>query len=637
MSEPTHAEVEVARLRQRVAELEGERDRLRHDAAQMEQLLTVVPNMVIRFDRALRITYLNRCVPPLTVEQVLGRPMSDFMPPRSWAAAAPVIAQVLSSGVPTSYAIDGQGPHETVAHYQTDVTAVREGETIVGGLLSTIDVTAMQRREQSVAEREAMLKLALAATGLGLWTWEIDRNRIIWDERMQEITGYPTPVDLAAYTTTVVHPDDRDLVSADGGRLLAGESIQRTHRIVRPDGEVRWAMVIARPTMNAQGKLAVVVGGLIDVTSQRRVEEELRHVHRLNAVGTLTAGVAHNFNNLLTVILPSLELVRRVVPGDHAAIVDDAIGAATRAAELVHQLMTYAGKRLPRAPSTVDLATVIERSTAVCARTLGGGIAIDCRVTPGLPPVRGDATDVEQVLLNLLFNARDALLPSAREPRRIVIEAGADTVDGSELAYLRVTDNGTGMDADTLQRACEPFFTTKAVGAGTGLGLATSMAVARELGGKLELSSQAGQGTAATLWLPVAEGSTFSRARPPRPAEAPPTTVLLVDDDPLVRRATSRLLELKGCRVVCAEGGALALEALTRDRFDVILLDRSLAAGADAELVGQLRARGQGARLLYFTGDALSEGQSALVDGVVRKPVNAEQLLAAVRARRAQA
>lgn len=636
MSDPTRPEHEVERLRQQVAALERERDQLRRTAAEIEPLLAVVPNMVIRFDPSLRITYINRCVPPLTLDQVLGRHMSEFMAPASYAVASTVVERVLATGEPASYDSEAQGPHGTLAHYQTDVTAVRGPEGIVGGCLSVIDITAMKQRERDVAEREALLKLALSATGMGLWSWEIERNRVIWDERMVELTGYPTPVDLAAYNNTVVHPDDREVVNGDGALLLAGKAVQRIHRIVRGDGEERWILVIARPTMNVEGKLALVVGGLIDVTTQRRVEEELRHVHRLNAVGTLTAGVAHNFNNLLTVILPSLELVRRVVPASHTAVIDDAMGAATRAAELVHQLMTYAGKRAPRAPSTADLAVITERSLAVCARTLGGGIVIDCKVAQGLPHIRGDASDVEQVLLNLLFNARDALLGSPREPRRIIIEAGTASVDGRDLVFLRVSDNGVGMDAETLQRACEPFFTTKPVGAGTGLGLATSMAVARELGGKLELTSQPGQGTIATLWLPVArEGAQISPAEAPRVVEHRPTAVLLADDDPLVRRATARLLELKGHRVVCADDGDRALSALAAERFDVILLDRSLTAGADAKLIERVRAQAPGARLLFFTGDALSDHEASLVDGVVRKPVSSEQLLQVVGAARA--
>ncbi len=629
VSDAAAPNADLERLRRRVAELEDERARLLRGALQLEPLLAVAPNMLIRFDRSLRITYMNRVVAPLTLEQVIGRPLADFMPASSFAVAAPVIERTLATGEPGRYDIDGQGPDHTVAQYQTDVIAIEERDGTRSGCLSTTDVTVMKRRERDVAEREALLKQALDATGMGLWIWEVDRNRVIWDERMTALTGYATPADLSAYTNGIVHPDDRATVAADGPRLLAGEPLQRIHRIVRPDGEERWVMVIARMTFDTGGSPRLAVGGLLDVTAQRRLEDELRHVHRLNAVGTLTAGVAHNFNNLLTVILPSLELVRGAVPATTVPIVDDAMGAATRAAELVQQLMTYAGKRAPRAPSACDVAVVTERCLAVCARTLGGGIQVECRVPAGLPAVHGDATDVEQVLLNLLFNARDALLSSAREPRRIVIEAGAAPIEGRAHVSLRITDNGVGMDKETLQRACEPFFTTKPVGAGTGLGLATSMAVARELGGKLELASQAGAGTTATLWLPTSTVAAQASPAPP-PVERRPTAVLIVDDDPLVRRATARLLELKGNRVVSVETRERMRAALAHERFDVILLDRSLAAGAEGALVQQVRAQAPDARLLFFTGDSLSEGEAALVDGVVKKPVSTEQLLRAL-------
>ncbi|MBI1947432.1 MAG: PAS domain-containing protein [Deltaproteobacteria bacterium] len=637
MVERENTSGEVARLQARLRELEREVADLQRGAALLEPLLEKIPNIVARFDRALRLTWVNHYVPPLTAATALGRPLADFIAPSSLEIALPAIARVLETGVPAAYDSEGQGPNGTVAQYHTDVVAIREADGTLSGCLSVTDVTAVKRRERAVADREALLNMALTATGVGLWSWEIAGDRITWDERMLEILGVDEPLAMQVYTERLVHPDDREAVASDGPRLLAGEPVERTHRIVRPDGSERWVLAMGRMTRGPDGKPAAAVGGLIDVTSQRRFEDELRQSHRLHAVGTLTAGIAHNFNNLLTVILPNLELLRRVVPASHVAIVDDAHGAATRAADLVHQLMTYAGKRMRRAPTACDFGAVVERCVSICAPTLGGAIEVAHRIDAGLPAVRADGSDIEQVLMNLLFNARDALLSSGRERPCIVVEAGcADDADGSRRVVLRVVDNGPGMDAETLRRACEPFFTTKPIGAGTGLGLATSTAIARELGGGLELASQLGHGTTATLWLPALAASAAAAPTLAAATSASRASVLLVDDDPLVRRATSRLLELKGHHVCCAEDRERAEAAARAERFDVILLDRSLAGGAGGGAVARLRELAPSAQLLFFTGDELTDDETALVDGVVKKPVSGEQLLRAIAAPRAR-
>lgn len=619
-----------------MAKLEGESDRLRRGASLLEPILQAIPNIVVRFDGALHITYVNHYRAPLTAETVLGRPLADFVAPSSLPTVLPMIARALETGEPASYDSEGQGPHGTVSQYRTDVVAIRDPDGSMGGCLSITDLTALTIRERAVAEREQLLQLALDATGVGLFSWDIDTKAVTWDQRMRDITGLGDALAPGDYTERLVHPDDRAALRADRARLLAGEPVDRVHRIVRADGSERHVLAMARCARTADGRPTRIQGGMLDITEQRRLEEELRQAQRLNAVGTLTAGVAHNFNNLLTVILPNLEMLRRVVPASHSAVIEDAVGAATRAADLVHQLMTYAGKRPQRVPTACDVGAVTERCLAICAPTLGGAIEVVSRIEAGMPSVRADASDVEQVLLNLLFNARDALLSSGCESPRIDVVAGhaeqggGDQDSAAARVFLRISDNGVGMDAETLGRACEPFFTTKPVGAGTGLGLATSMAIARELGGVLELTSRLGVGTTATLWLPTGAPGLVVEAADASPRRS---SVLLIDDDPLVRRATSRLLELKGHRVLCAEDRARGVQALGAERFDVILLDRSLAGGSDAREVARLRELAPDARVLFFTGDQLTDEEAAQADGVVKKPVSTEQLLRAVSAR----
>lgn len=623
------ATAELPRLRARVEELERRDTR----GALLGPILAAAPIILVRFDHLLRITYVSRYVQGLGPEGVLGRPLFDFIEPSSHEVTRTTIARVRATRQPGSFENSGPGPDGSLAHYHTNVLAIDDADGTVGGCLVATDVTTLKLRERAVAEGEEALHIALAATKLGLFSWDLTTSVVTWDARMREITGLSEPVDISQYIERLVHPDDRAQVAADGERSMNGAAFERAHRIVRPDGEVRWVLSVggtggnggasgARPTR--------VVGGLLDITEQRRLEESLRESQRLNAVGTLTAGVAHNFNNLLTVILPSLELLRSVVPSSHASILADCAGAADRAADLVHKLMTYAGKRPPRAHRDCDVGQVVERALALCERAFENHIEISCTVAQGLGTVSADPADVDQVLMNLLLNARDAVSVRGCLVPRIEVRVERVTDAGADLVAIRVRDNGTGMDAETLRRACEPFFTTKEVGSGTGLGLATSSSIARSLGGRLELESQPGRGTTVTFTMPAAKGVSEAPRAVERASATPRMRVLLIDDDPLVRSATTRLLELRGHEVVCVEDGTAAVVAATRQRFDVLLVDRSLPGEPGTVLVPRLRPLAPGARFFFFTGHDLTREEAAIVDGVVSKPVRTQELLAAI-------
>lgn len=621
--------MELDRLRARVDELE----RLDPSTALLGPILAVAPVILVRFDHQLRIRYVSRYVRGLSAAEVVGRPLVDFIEPSSREVSRSTIERVLHTGAPESYENSGPGPDGTLAHYHTTVLPVDDVDGTRGGCLVATDVTALKRRERAVAEGEGALQLALDATKMGLFNWELATGAVTWDARMREITGLQEPVTVAQYVERLVHPEDRAAVAQDSERITKGGRFERTHRIIRPTGEERWVLSVGGARMAPDGRLERVVGGLLDVTEHRRLEERLRESERLNAVGTLTAGVAHNFNNLLTVILPSLELLRPVVPASHASILQDCAGAAERAADLVHKLMTYAGKRPPRAPRPCDVASLVERVVALCERAFDQSIAVACTTQAQAVMVNADPADVEQVLMNLLLNARDAVsVPGIHKPR-IEVQVGMREEEGGPYVEVVVNDNGPGMAPETLRRAGEPFFTTKGVGAGTGLGLATSSSIARDMGGRLDLESQPGQGTRVTLRVP---------SNPPAaPAPAPPVEtpavaglrVLLVDDDPLVRGATTRVLQMKGHQVVCAEDGASALAAAAAAPFDVMLIDRSLPGESGAALVPRLRQLAPKARCYFFTGDELGREDAALVDGVVYKPVRTQELLAAVARR----
>lgn len=623
---------ELEELRARLSAVTAERDALARHAASLDLLVAALPPILVRFDAALRITFVNHYAPGYRAEGVLGRPVEELIDPPSRERAVAAIRHTLATGEPSEYQLSSTSPAGRRSDYHTIVVRLGD-DASAGGCIATTDITTVTQREKAVAESEAMLELALDASRVGLFSWDLRTDVVTWGGRMRQITGLDEPVTLPQYLERLVHPDDRERVASQGPQPDQGYRFASTHRIIRPDGEVRWVHTTGRAQLGPDGAPERIVGGSFDITEQRQLEEQLRQAQRVNVVGTLTAGIAHNFNNMLMVVLPGLELLRGVVPASHTEVLGDAIAAAERAADLVKQLMTWAGRRAPpvRRPSAVG--PVATHVVAMCARTFDPHVALSCVVDEGLPAVSADPSDLEQVLMNLLLNARDAVLAARRSQPRIEVRVGREPATGAKggRVFVRVTDNGVGMSPETLARACEPFFTTRPLGEGTGLGLATSSAIARELGGALTFTSHLGEGTTATLSLPESEArpeqAPVAASTEPGAATRTPLRVLLVDDEPRVRATTAAVLELHGHRVRGAGDGAGALTEAANHAFDVVLLDRSLPSGPGTALVARLRELAPAARLYFYTGHAVDAEEAALVDGVIQKPVRLEALL----------
>jgi nitrogen-specific signal transduction histidine kinase/CheY-like chemotaxis protein len=378
------------------------------------------------------------------------------------------------------------------------------------------------------------------------------------------------------------------------------------------------------------------------VTDRKEHDERLRAAQRLEAIGGLTAGIAHNFNNMLMGLLPNLELAADQAPAHLAPLLGDAKLAAQRAADVVRQLMTYAGRNRPVARTAQPLAPVIERTTAFCRTTFDRRIRLDARCE-ATTLASFDASQLEQALLNLLINARAARdAPGVAEPTISVavdvVPSGAPELDGRAGRWLaiRVTDNGAGMDTSTMQRMYEPFFTTKGVGRGTGLGLATTHGIVREHLGFITCRSAPGGGSTFTIHLPAAtpeEARRDSERQMAVVVAAPASgTVLVVDDEPAVRRVICRLLEEDGFSVRAAGSGADALQLLAdravAESIAVVLLDVSMPGLSGPETRTRLREIAPKARVAYLTGYAY---QTTDGDEVVQKPVAADVLLSVVQ------
>lgn len=489
--------------------------------------------------------------------------------------------------------------------------------------------------ESDASASEDRLRLAVEATGIALWSLDVTTGALEWSPRMKEIMGRTEPLGDEAYLLAV-HPEDRELARAVYERLRGGDDTAwMRHRIVRPDGEVRWVVPAGKIIRAPSGEPVRVIGGYLDVTELHHLEERVRHAERMEALGTLTSGVAHNLNNLLAVIQPTLELANAHVSEEGSALIDDALIAAKRASRVVRQLMAFAGRTHAMQSKIVPLTPLIRSALDLSRRSLPSQIQLGFEAPEHDVHVQCDPDELSQVLLNLLLNARDALLGHHSDEPRIDVEiapAGPAPADATSTAHARmrvsVTDNGPGMADHVKRRVFDPFFTTKGPTAGTGLGLAISWSVVRALGGTIECESVPDQGSSFHVYLPVSGADASEpEARPSSPLLVRPLSILLVDDDHFVRRVTKRALLRARHTVTEAASATEALSIAGQGNYDIVLLDQWLPDSCGTDIIDEMRLRTAGAKIVLFTGQEVDESTTRAADALLSKPMGARELL----------
>lgn len=400
---------------------------------------------------------------------------------------------------------------------------------------------------------------------------------------------------------------------ADWKRLLVeGELHERPYRLVTHGGEFIDVLSTSRVERDDDGRFLRAVGGLVDVTARRKAEEALRQAQKMEAVGQLTGGVAHDFNNILAIVLGNLELIRRRAPADERLLrmVDNAIEGARRGAVLTQRMLSFS-RRQSLNPQALDVPALVEGMRDLVERSLGPRMALVTEFAATLPPVEADPHQLEMALLNLAVNARDAM-----DSGTITIRADATATAPPSLCagrYLRISvaDDGEGMDDATLARAQEPFFTTKGVGRGTGLGLSMVSGFAEQSGGTLVIHSRKGAGTTVEIWLPLAAGGSEASVTPP-PAGAPDPSLLLqgktalvVDDEVLVRLGTEAMLQDLGMQTVSAGTALEALELLGRHpEVSCLVTDYAMPGMTGAQLAAAIRVKTPHLPVVVVTGYA---------------------------------
>jgi signal transduction histidine kinase/CheY-like chemotaxis protein len=393
-----------------------------------------------------------------------------------------------------------------------------------------------------------------------------------------------------------------------------------------------------RQAHRQQGTLAALHE---EITRRERAEADLVQAQKMEAVGQLTGGVAHDFNNLLMVVLGNLELLRRRLPDDPRLqrLVDNAVQGAQRGATLTQRMLAFA-RRQELKPEAVDIPMLVQGMSELLQRSLGPRVQVEARFPPQLPLALVDANQLELAILNLAVNARDAM----PEGGKLSITAGSGMVEEAEAAglapgpYIRllVTDTGVGMDAETLARAMEPFFTTKGVGKGTGLGLSLVHGVAAQSGGRFVLRSHIGEGTTGEIWLPVADPGIEAQSREIASDLGPAAArsrlrILAVDDDPLVLANTAAMLDDLGHEVQEAASAKQALEILSKgSAVDLVITDYAMPEMTGADLAAGIRRRWPDLPVVLSTGYAeLPEGADPGLPRLA-KPYTQDELARAI-------
>jgi len=514
--------------------------------------------------------------------------------------------------------------------------------------------SARRRAEEAVRRSTETLSLALEASQMGTWVWHITTGELEWSDRSKAIFGIPAsePMNYGRFLRSL-HPHDRDRIGAVITQALANKTVRDIeYRIFWPDGSVHWVASKGRAFYDeASGKPVRMAGTALDITARRQAEEErlrvekkLQDTQKLESLGILAGGIAHDFNNLLTGVIGNASLARMELPDSSPTLpylrqIDE---AAFRAADLCKQMLAYAGKGR-FVIQDIDLSALIRETTHLLQCSIAKGVVLKFHLAHDLPAVSADATQLRQIVMNLVINASEAI---GERSGTVTISTGlvradrayldatlvAPELPAGDYVHLEVNDNGSGMTSDTISRIFDPFFTTKFTG--RGLGLAAVLGIVRGHGGTLKVYSEPDKGTSFKILLPCGAA----------PATAPAVaasagdlwrgsgTVLVVDDEETVRGTASRMLQAFGFNVITANDGREAVERFRTAPAEIraVLLDLTMPHLDGEGTFRELRVLCPDVRVLLMSGFNEQEAITSFVGkglaGFLQKPFRVETL-----------
>ncbi|CAN5188707.1 PAS domain-containing sensor histidine kinase [soil metagenome] len=589
-----------------------------------------------------------------TPSEIIGRHFSQFYTEQDLQAGLPARALEISARE-GKFESEGwrvrKDGSRFWAHVVIDPVRSPEGE-LVGYAKITRDLTERKAAEKLLLQEEEQFRMLVqSVTDYALYMIDTEGHVSSWNQGAERIKQYRADEIIGQHFSKFYTEGDRQKGEPQNALATARREgrFEKEGWRVRKDGTQFWANVIIDPIHDDTGTIVGFAKVTRDITERRdtqkaldQAREALAHSQKMDAIGQLTGGIAHDFNNLLMVILGSLELADKRLPDDERikTLISNATQAAQRGAALTQRMLAFARRQdLDLVP--VDVPTLVRGMTDLLQSSLGPSVQIETRFPPKLDHVHADLNQLEMALLNLAVNARDAMPDGGS----IVIAAREETVKPRSRSKLKagryvrlsVKDSGEGMDKATLRRAMEPFFTTKGVGRGTGLGLSMVHGMTEQSGGRLFLKSRKGEGTTAEIWLPIAKVSRATqqaeRFITDSASGGHPLVVLAVDDDGLVLMNTAVMLQDLGHTVFEASSGSQALEILQREpSIDLVITDHAMPRMTGAQLAAAIKTEWPDLPVILATGYAeLPPGVDANLPKL-GKPFRQQDLMQAVTA-----
>jgi PAS domain S-box-containing protein len=513
------------------------------------------------------------------------------------------------------------------------------------------DLSEMRRVEEELRRNQEALELAHEAAGLGTWDHDLLTGTLRWDARARALFGLGTDQPSEPRWADVIHPDDLGPTTELQDRALEERKpFSAEYRVLWPDRSLRWIAAIGRGEVEpSSGRPVRMRGILLDITERKETEQRLEEVLRLESIGRLAGGIAHDLNNMLAAILGFGELLEQSLAASdpRRADLDQIIRAAQRSAELTRQLLAFARRELIQ-PRALDLNAVVRGAETILRPVLGENCALVLRLAPTCGVIYADPARVEQILINLVLNARDAMPQGGRvtvETDTVSFEAVApkrrgesDPPPTDRYVMVAVRDTGFGMDASTLQRIWEPFFTTKPSGHGTGLGLSMVYGSVNQSGGFVWADSTPGEGTVIQAYWPEvqAEPELVERADDALPVRGGTETILIAEDDAVLRALTLRTLSQRGYRCLAADSAEQALEVLRAGTVvDLLVTDVVMPGMSGGSLGEHLDRERPGVPILFISGfageDVIRRGMLAAGRPFLQKPFAPDELARKVR------
>ncbi len=561
-----------------------------------------------------RYIYLNRAAlvhNQYREDQLLGRTMMECFPGIENTAVFAAATKCMRERISQRWEGEFVFPNGSTGWFDVCIEPAPEGIFIL-----SIDNTARRHAQVALNEMQWLLQRAVTAGNIGLWEWDLRTNRMLHSLEWKRQIGYEDHEIDGVFNewSDRLHPDDRErAVGSLRSYAARPHGIYREeYRLRHKDGSYRWVLAQGSVPEAELPSPSRVVGTQVDITDIKQLEEQFLQAQKMESVGRLAGGVAHDFNNLLAVINGYADMVLEEIPKDSALREDitQIRQAGDRAAGLTRQLLAFSRKQVLQ-PRVLNMNLLIHDAQSMLRRVIGEDVQLNVSLAPDAGNVHADPAQIEQVIMNLAVNARDAM------PRggRLTIQTKNAELDEefterpsqrtAPYVMLAVTDTGTGIDKETLAKIFDPFFTTKEQGKGTGLGLSTVYGIVKQSDGHVFVYSEVGKGTTFKIFLPRVDAHAQQEGEVPPPAHATGTeTVLVVEDEETLSVLTQRILRNAGYTVLSAANGEEALRVIETHtgRIDLLLTDVVMPGMSGKALADHALEIRPGLRVVYMSG-----------------------------------